>query len=139
MLAYALDATAAQVEERCRQIRNVAPESSAEAQRLWERRSLSLWRNPARGTLKITVEVPIEEGELIAKAIEHAADTGDAAAGEELGSQSWHAQQADALVAIAKSYLAGGAAESSSTADHCQVVLHVDAKSLQWDGLLLTH
>ena len=29
LLAYALDATAAQVEERCRQIRNVAPESRA--------------------------------------------------------------------------------------------------------------
>ena len=39
LLAYALSATAPQVEERCRQIRNVAPQSTAAAWRAWERRS----------------------------------------------------------------------------------------------------
>ena len=38
LLAYALNATAPQVEERCRQIRNVAPESRVSAWRAWERR-----------------------------------------------------------------------------------------------------
>ena len=33
LLAYALQATAAQVEERCRQIRNVTPESVHDARR----------------------------------------------------------------------------------------------------------
>ena len=37
LLAYALQATAAQVEERCRQIRNVAPESVHDARRAWVR------------------------------------------------------------------------------------------------------
>ena len=131
LLAYALQATAAQVEERCRQIRNVAPESADEAQRSWRRRSLSIWRNASNGTLRITVELPIEEGEVVARAIERAVEAGDVASGPELGEQSWHAQQADALVAVAKTYLDGGASESSSTADYYQVVVHVDDKSLR--------
>jgi hypothetical protein len=131
LLAYALQATAAQVEERCRQIRNVAPESAHEAQRSWQRRSLSIWRNAANGTLRITVELPIEEGEIVARAIERAVEVGDVASGPELGEQSWPAQQADALVAVAKTYLDGSASESSSTADHYQVVVHVDDKSLR--------
>ena len=131
LLAYALQATAAQVEERCRQIRNVAPESAEEAQRTWRRRSLSIWRNAANGTLRITVELPIEEGEIVARAIERAVEAGDVAAGPELGETSWYAQQADALVAVAKGYLEGSASESSSTADHYQVVVHVDEQSLR--------
>jgi hypothetical protein len=49
LLAYALDASASQVEERCRQIRNVEPESVEAARRAWERRSLTLFRDRARG------------------------------------------------------------------------------------------
>src|SRR4051794_30861472 len=45
LLAYALDATAAQVEERCRQMRNAAPESVEVARRAWERRSLTMFRD----------------------------------------------------------------------------------------------
>jgi hypothetical protein len=131
LLAYALEATAAQVEERCRQIRNVAPESADEAQRSWKRRSLSIWRNATNGTLRITVELPIEEGEVIARAIERAVETGDVATAPELGEQSWYAQQADALVAVAKTYLEGSPSESSSAADHYQVVVHVDEQSLR--------
>ena len=83
LLAYALRATAPQVEERCRQIRNTAPESSGGAWRAWERRSLTLWRDEARGMMKISVEVPIEQGEVIAQALERAAETGDSALGIE--------------------------------------------------------
>src|SRR4051794_22505520 len=131
LLAYALQATATQVEERCRQIRNVAPESADAAQRAWKRRSLSIWRNAANGTLRITVELPIEDGEIVARAIERAVEEGDVAAGPELGEQSWYAQQADALVAVAKVYLEGSSSEPSATADHSQVVLHVDEQALR--------
>ena len=131
LLPYALQASAAQVEERCRQIRNVAPESVEDARRAWKRRSLSIWRNAANGTLRITVELPIEEGEIIARAIERAVEAGEVASGPELGEQSWYAQQADALVAVARSYLEGATSESSATADHYQVVVHVDEQSLR--------
>jgi hypothetical protein len=79
LLAYALRATASQVEERCRQIRNVRPESVHDARRAWERRSLSVWRNRHRGTLTMSVELPLETGELIAEALDLAIQSGEAA------------------------------------------------------------
>jgi len=152
LLAYALRATAPQVEERCREIRNVAPESASGAWRAWERRSLTLWRDQARGMMKISVEVPIEQGEVIAQALERAAEDGDSAIGLEFtavpkdspegvrdcaaiaapAGSGWRAQQADALVAIAKDYLnAGHAGERSApAADHYQIVVHTDRSAL---------
>jgi hypothetical protein len=137
LLAHALRATVPQVEERCRQIRNVAPESAHHALSAWERRSLTAWRDEGRGTMRLSVEVPIEDGELILRALdcavaggEVATDVSPDAAGEAKGT-AWCAQQADALVAVSRSYLDGGQSpEGGSTADHYQVVVHADAKSL---------
>jgi hypothetical protein len=160
LLAYALDATASQVEERCRQLRNAEPESVHTARQVWERRSLTVFRDRARGCVRITIELPEADGELVAKAVEHAVAAGDAAFGVEFASNrersadAWRAQQADAIVAISKAYLGGGmraatvsearpgdpAAERGeapkrarpvSAADHYQVVVHVDDKSLR--------
>jgi Domain of unknown function (DUF222)/HNH endonuclease len=131
LLAYALEASASQVEERCRQIRNVSPESVGVARRAWERRSLSMYRNDARGTMTISVEVPIEEGEVIARALDRAVEAGEIEQGPEFEAAGWHAQQADALVAVAKSYLGGGARDSTTAADHYQVVVHVDEAALR--------
>src|SRR5262245_24810268 len=78
LLAYALDTTAENVEERCRQIRNVAPESVHQTRRAWAGRSLTAWRNEKRGILRLTVEVPIDEGELILRAIDCAVAAGEA-------------------------------------------------------------
>jgi hypothetical protein len=132
LLEYALRSTAAQVEERCRQLRNGQPDSAAIAQRAWERRALTVFRDAARGTMRVSVEVPIEEGEVIAQALDRAVAAGEAPTGVEFdASAAWRAQQADALVAIAKRYLEGGEVSSSSTADRYQVVVHVDEKSLR--------
>jgi uncharacterized protein DUF222/HNH endonuclease len=158
LLAYALDASASQVEERCRQIRNVESESVEAARRAWERRSLTLFRDRARGVVRITIELPEADGELVGRAIESAVAAGDAAFGAEFASDpersadAWRAQQADALVAIVKCYLGGGdearagvnanpstegdaAAErmlrSTSAADRYQVVVHVDESALR--------
>jgi hypothetical protein len=156
LLAYALDATASQVEERCRQMRNTEPESVDAARRVWERRSLTMFRDRAKGVVRITVELPEADGELVGRAIESAVAAGDAAFGVEFASNpersadAWRAQQADALVAIAKAYLGGGASATNSpgavdgvangdalgarsvpAADHYQVVVHVDEESLR--------
>ena len=138
LLAYALSTTAENVEERCRQIRNVAPESVHDSRRAWGRRSLIMWRDKARGTLRLTVEVPIEEGELIARAIDCAVAGGEVTTDIDPGvvaeskASTWRAQQADALLAVVRSYLEGGhGSEGGSTADHYQVVVHADAKSLR--------
>jgi hypothetical protein len=137
LLKHALDATVPQVEERCRQIRNVFPDSAQHAQRAWAGRSLTAWRDERRGVLRLTVEVPIEDGELILRALDCAVAGGevttdvDPDAIAESKSATWYAQQADALVAVAKSYLDGGHGdEDGSTADHYQVVVHADAKAV---------
>jgi hypothetical protein len=138
LLAYALGTTAENVEERCRQIRNVSPESIHDSRRAWGRRWLSMWRDKARGTLRLTLEVPIEEGELIARAIDCAVAAGEVTTDidptvlAESKASAWQAQQADALVAVVRSYLDGGqGGEGGSTADQYQVVVHADAKSLR--------
>ena len=59
LLKHALDATVPQVEERCRQIRNVFPDSARHAQLEWANRSLTAWRDENRGVLRLTVEVPM--------------------------------------------------------------------------------
>jgi hypothetical protein len=135
LLRYALDATAPQVEERCRQIRNVQPDSVHDARRRWEARSLSAWRNAGRGTLCLRVELPLDVGELVMQAIERALAQEEVADGDaETSKTGFQSQQADALVAIARTYLDGGvagaSAESASTADRYQVVVHVDEAAL---------
>lgn len=154
LLAYALEVTAAQVEERCREMRNGEPESAFDARRAWERRALILRRDRARGTMSITVEVPLADGEVIAQALERAVERGEAASGHEFSATStpairdsaeappstpgngWLAQQADALVAVARAYLVEGteAGQSASVADHYQVVVHVDESALRGEA-----
>ena len=137
LLAYALDATVPQVEERCRQIRNVAPESVHHARRAWESRSLTMWRDEGRGLMRFTVEVPIEEGELIVRALDCAVAGGevttdldpDAVAEVErhrvVRAAGRCARRGREVVSRRRSDREGGA-----TADHYQVVVHADAKSL---------
>src|SRR5690606_16214576 len=81
LLAYARKASAQDVEDRVRQMRNTAPESAEEARRAWERRSLTVSRRPNRGTLVISIEVPEADGEIIVRAIERAVASGDVPVG----------------------------------------------------------
>jgi hypothetical protein len=80
--------------------------------------------------------VQYEEGELIARALDCAVAQGEVTTGidpdpvTESKGTAWCAQQADALVAVARSYLDGGGQEGGATADHYQVVVHADAKAL---------
>src|SRR5690606_31862084 len=151
-LDYALDATAAQVEEWSREIRNVRPAATEVARQAWARRSLRVFRNPSRDAMTITVELPLDDGELIVRAIEKSVRSMSVKGPEFDGCDGWHAQQADALVAIAKAFLAGkgaasaeesAAAEASergrgrseaSPADHYQLVVHVDESALRGGG-----
>src|SRR5690606_37077196 len=72
LLAFALQTTAARVEERCRELRLGTPASTDEAVRAHARRALGLRRDPTRGTVLITVELPMETGELVDKALDRA-------------------------------------------------------------------
>ncbi|MFS8608920.1 MAG: 13E12 repeat family protein [Gammaproteobacteria bacterium] len=101
LLAFALRTTAAQVEERCRELRNGRPESTEEALEAYARRALSLRHDPHRGTVVITVELPAEAGELVDKALDRALEAAvPSKPGPEEAGESWSARRADALVAL---------------------------------------
>ncbi len=143
LLDFALKATASQVERHCQELRNVQRETSIrDANRLHEQRYLS-WSAHSDGSVTLSVELPKESADLVIKAIEKASNSSssaeEAAYFEEdpespnppRGGCDLFQQQADALVDIAKSFLAGGNNKKSCTADHYQVTVHVDEKALR--------
>jgi len=132
--SFALKTTAARVDERCRELRCGTVDSVTEANRAHANRSLRIHRDPVRGTMTITVVLPLEAGELIDKALDKARED-SASAGPEFAEESWSAQQADALVTMASTYLTGQRETSSSSAEHYQVTVHVDRAALiEGDG-----
>ncbi len=130
--AFALNTAAARVEERCRELRCGTADSVAEANRSHARRSLRIHRDPLRGTMTITVELPLEAGELVDKALDRARDS-SISQGPEFAEESWAAQQADALVTMAKDYLTGQRGASTASSENYQVTVHVDRSALS-DG-----
>jgi len=129
LLAFAVKTTASRVEERCRELRCGKAESVNEANRAYASRSLRIHRDAERGTMTITVELPLETGELLQKALDRARDS-TASQTPELVHEPWSARQADALVVIANDYLSGKGAASACTTDNYQVTVHVDRSAL---------
>lgn len=129
LLAYALRVTANRVEERCRQIRNVQPSSTADANFAHRTRSVTVIRNEERGSMTITIEAPIEQGEVIVRALDKATENEpDDAMTED---SPWRARQVDGAVAVAKHYLSGGSGRHARTGDAYQVIVHVDESALK--------
>jgi hypothetical protein len=129
LLAFALKTTASKVEERCRELRCGTADSVVEANRAHANRSLRMHRDPVRGTMTITVEVPLEAGELIDKALGRASEC-NASTSPEIAGESWAAQQADALVAMANDYLTGQSKATTGSSENYQVTVHVDRSAL---------
>ena len=133
LLEFALNTTASRVEERCRELRCGTAESVSEAHRAHANRSLRVFRNAERGTMTITVELPLETGELLDKALDRARDSvwnSTASRTPECADECWSALQADALVAIANAYLSGNGEASACTSDNYLVTVHVDQSAL---------
>ncbi len=129
LLTFAERTTATRVEERCRELRCGTAASVADANYAHASRSLRVYRDPSRGTITITVELPLETGELVEKALDRARDTTAAAETSGMANESWSTLQADALVIVARTYLSGRAAASGSS-DNYQVMVHVDHSAL---------
>jgi hypothetical protein len=106
LLGYALDATAPAGRRALPADPQRGTGLRADARHVWERRSLTLFRDRARHCVRIVIELPAEEGELLGHAIDSAVAAGEAALGIEFATQrsgeGWRSQQADALVAIAR-------------------------------------
>ena len=130
LLTFALQTTASRVEERCRELRCGTVDSVDEAHRAHANRSLRVFRNAERGTMSITVELPLETGELLEKALDRARyERGASPLGtpaRDCVDESWSTLQADALVAIANAYLSGNGEASACTSDNYLVTVHVD-------------
>jgi len=132
LLEFALHTTAVRVEARCRELRCGTEASIDEVNRAYARRGLRMHRDPHRGIVTLTIELPLEIGELIDKALDRARDdAASTAEGAEFAEESWSARQADALVTMAKSYLAHGPGDAAGGgAEHYRVTVHVDRSAL---------
>jgi len=135
LLDFALFATASQVEEHCRQLRNAQSRvSTMDANRANKARYLSRSIHED-GSMTISVQLPKEAGDLVMKAIDIALASDMCGEQEDVqytdgDEDTFFQKQADALVQVARGYLAGGADKKSSTADHYQVMVHVDESAL---------
>jgi len=127
LVDFALKTTAAIVEERCRELRCGMEDSLDEANRAYLARSLTIRRDARRGMMTITVELPLETGELVDAALDRARDDSTSV---EFGDEPWAARQADALVAVARSYLSGEQSAPRGTSDNHLVNVHVDHTAL---------
>jgi len=149
LLDLALKSTAAHVEQHCMGLRNAERGlSTADSNRIHSNRQLSCTAH-GDGSVTLSVELPKESADLVMRALEKSASQltdaddefrSDGCSNEELseidgnGSREpsdFLKQQADALVEIARSYLAGEKEGKSCSADHYQVTVHVDEKALR--------
>ncbi|HUG83118.1 MAG TPA: DUF222 domain-containing protein [Euzebya sp.] len=127
MLGFALFATASQLECICRKWRQVQAQSApdaADAQR--QQRDLSV-RLDDDGSLLLNGRLPADVGAIVMQALAAAMELqfrADGPSEEEAGRR-----RADALGAIAESFLASGPTGSTG-ADHWQLVVHADADRL---------
>ena len=126
VLAFALRHTAAQVAERCRELRCGSVESIDSAARAYANRNLRIRRDHNRHMMTVTVELPMDTGELLEKALDKARDD-EVLQVPELADTSWSTRQADAFVNVVSGYLSGSDTTSS---DNYLVTVHVDQCAL---------
>ena len=158
LLGYARKATASQVDQHCAGLRNVQQKFSTPcANRAHDQRKFRVTPT-LNGSFLLNGELPEESARLVLKALElcmaRALREQDPSEEdlEELenpsaeGAPVWDSedpaaqraaavkrdqQNADALVNLSREYLAGGTGRKTSTADHYQVLVHVDEAALR--------
>jgi hypothetical protein len=126
LLAFALRHTAVTVAERCRELRCGSETSIGLAERAWANRSLRVRRDRERSLMVITVELPLDTGELVEKALDKARDD-EVLEIPDLADASWSTRQADAFVNLVNGYLSG---ETGTSNDNYLVTIHVDESAL---------
>ena len=136
LVAFALRNTASHVAEHCRELRMGTPASMDIAERAFVNRSLRLRRDADRAMMSVTVDLPLEAGELIEKALDKARDD-ECLKIPDLVDTSWSKRQADAFVTMLKEYLQGcetnDANETKKNSDNYLVTIHVDQSALAGD------
>jgi hypothetical protein len=128
LVEFALRSTAVHVAERCRELHCGSQDSTDSAARAYAARSLRVRRDHHRGVMTITVELPMDTGELVEKALDKARDD-ECMKAPDLAVTSWSARQADAFVNLVNDYLSGSSSEKRSN-DNYVVTVHVDQSAL---------
>jgi len=129
LLAFALRHTAVTVAERCRELRCGSETSIDAAERAWSGRSLRIIRDRRRSVMTVTVELPLDSGGLVEKALDKARDD-EVLQVPDLADTGWSTRQADAFVNVLKGYLSGDGTGSSASNDNYLVTIHVDESAL---------
>ncbi len=132
LVAFALRNTASHVAAYCGELRMGDRSSADLAERALANRSLRVRRDAERGTISVTVDLPLEAGELIDKALDKARDD-ECLEIPDLVDTSWSKRQADAFVTMLKEYLRDGAPGGGSCSDNYLVTIHVDQSALAGD------
>jgi len=130
LLDFALRTTAVNVAARCREMRCGSEASFDSAARAYANRSLRIRRDHQRGLMTVTVELPMDTGELLEKALDKARDDEQKDI-RDIEDNSWSNRQADALVNLVTGYLSG---DSGDANDNYLVTVHVDQAALTGDG-----
>jgi hypothetical protein len=114
------------VAERCRELRCGRESSIGTAERAWANRSQRVRRDVERQMITITVDLPLDSGELLGKALDKARDN-EILEIPDLVDTSWSVRQADAFVNVLRGYLSG---ENGNSSDNHRVTIHVDESAL---------
>jgi hypothetical protein len=128
LLEFALRHTAVTVADRCRELRCGSETSIGTAERAWANRSLRIRRDRERSMMTITVDLPLDTGELLEKALDKARDD-EVLQMPDLADTVWSTRQADAFVNLVTGYLSGEQDEGRSN-DNYVVTVHVDQAAL---------
>ena len=132
LLTFALRHTASHVAERCRELRCGSEGSIKEAANAYANRSLRLRRDHHRNTMTLTVDLPLDIGELVEKALDKARDD-EVLDIPDLADTAWSTRQADAFINIVREFLEGSS-EDSRNSDNYLVTVHVDQTALAGNG-----
>lgn len=131
LVAFALKHSTAFVAQRCQELRLGEASSLTVAESAFANRFLKMRRNSNRGVMSMTIELPLEAGELIEKALDKARDD-ECLKHPDILDTTWSKRQADAFVTMVKEYLAGEVRDGG-TPDHYLVNVHVDQSALNGD------
>jgi len=129
LLDFALRTTATHVAQRCRELRMGDEASIDTAASAFARRSLSIRRDPHRGMTIVRMELPLDTGELLEKALDKARND-EVLNLPDPAESSWSARQADAFTNMVTGFLSGTGNEKPGNNNYL-VTIHVDQSALQ--------
>lgn len=128
LVDFARRRTSSVVAEYCRELRFGLEESTSVATSALANRSLRLRRDHQRNMLTVTIELPMDQGELLEKALDKARDD-EVLDVPDLVDTSWSVRQADAFTNMVQEYLSGNQSEGKRS-DNFLVTVHVDQSAL---------